>query len=67
MFTKSKAPAHHQFYTYRNRDDFDRFVFLAGKIEAAVSTGVFVPVESCMNCTECDYGSRCKAVHRKAG
>ena len=67
MFTKSKAPAHHQFYTYRNRDDFDRFVFLAGKIEAAVSTGVFVPVESCMNCTECAYGSRCKAVHRKAG
>ena len=67
VFTKAKAPAHHQFYTYRNRDDFDRFVYLAGKIEAAVSTGVFVPIESPMNCTECAYGSRCKAVHRKEG
>ena len=67
VFTKAKAPAHHQFYTTRTQDDLDRFVFLAGKIEAAVSTGVFLPVESCMNCTECAYGSRCKAVHRKAG
>ena len=67
VFTKAKAPAHHQFYTLRSHDDFERFVFLAGKIEAAVSTGVFVPIESPMNCTECAYGSRCKAVHRKAG
>jgi putative RecB family exonuclease len=67
VFTKAKTPAHHQFYTYRNQDDFDRFVYLAGKIENAVKTGIFLPVESCMNCSECPYGSRCKVVHRKAG
>ena len=67
VFTKAKTPAHHQFYTYRNQDDFDRFVYLAGKIEKAISNGVFVPVESCMNCAECAYSERCKAAHRKAG
>ena len=67
VFTKAKAPAHHQFYTYRNKDDLDRFVYLAGQIEKAINTGIFLPVESCMNCTECAYGSRCKAAHRKAG
>jgi len=67
VFTKAKAPAHHQFYTYRSQDDFERFVFLAGQIEKAVNTGIFLPVENCMNCTECAFGSRCKAVHRKAG
>ena len=67
VFTKAKTPAHHQFYTLRSHDDLDRFVYLAGKIEKAVNSGVFLPVESCMNCTECAYGSRCKAVHRKAG
>ena len=67
VFTKAKAPAHHQFYTYRNQDDFDRFVYLAGQIEKAVNSGIFLPVESCMNCAECAYGSRCKAAHRKAG
>ena len=67
VFTKAQKPAHHQFYTLRSHDDFERFVFLAGKIEQAVNTGVFLPVESCMNCSECAYGSRCKAAHRKAG
>ena len=67
VFTKAKAPVHYQFYTYRNQDDFDRFVYLAGQIEKAVNTGIFLPVESCMNCAECAYGSRCKAVHQKAG
>ena len=67
VFTKAKTPAHHQFYTLRSHDDLDRFVYLAGKIEKAVYSGVFLPVESCMNCTECAYGSRCKAIHRKAG
>ena len=67
VFTKTKTPAHHQFYTTRNQDDFDRFVYLAGKIEKAVNAGIFLPVESCMNCVECPYGSRCKAAHRKAG
>ena len=67
VFTKAKAPAHHQFYTYRNQDDFDRFVYLAGQIEKAVNSGICLPVESCMNCAECAYGSRCKAAHRKAG
>jgi putative RecB family exonuclease len=67
VFTKAKNPVHQQLYTLRTNDDFDRFVFLANKIEAAVNTGVFVPVESCMNCVECAYSSRCKAVHRKAG
>ena len=66
VFTKAKTPAHHQFYTRRNQDDFDRFVYLAGKIEKAVNSGIFLPVESCLNCTECAYGSRCKAAHRKA-
>lgn len=66
VFTKAKTPAHHQFYTLRSHDDFDRFVFLAGKIEKAVNAGIFLPIESCMNCTECAYGSRCKAIHRKA-
>ena len=66
VFTKAKNPAHHQFYTLRTNDDFDRFVYLAGKIESAINTGIFLPVESCMNCVECAYGSRCKAVHRKA-
>ncbi len=67
VFTKSKNPAHHQFYTLRTNDDFDRFVFLAGQIEKAVNNGLFIPLESCMNCAECAYGSRCKATHRKAG
>ena len=67
VFTKAKTPAHHQFYTLRTSDDFDRFVYLAGQIEKSVSTGVFLPLESCMNCAECAYGSRCKAVHRKVG
>ena len=67
VFTKTKSPAHHQFYTLRTNDDFDRFVFLAGQIEKAVSNGLFIPLESCMNCAECAYGSRCKAAHRKAG
>jgi putative RecB family exonuclease len=66
VFTKAKNPAHHQFYTLRSHDDFERLVFLAGKIEKAVNTGVFLPVESCMNCSECSYSNRCKAVHRKA-
>ncbi|MBP5586978.1 MAG: PD-(D/E)XK nuclease family protein [Lentisphaeria bacterium] len=67
VFTKAKAPAHHQFYTYRNQDDLDRFVYLAGQIEKVVNTGIFLPVESCMNCSECAYSERCKAAHRKAG
>ena len=67
VFTKAKTPAHHQFYTYRNQDDFARFVYLAGQIEKAINAGIFLPVESCMNCAECAYGSRCKAAHRKAG
>ena len=66
VFTKAKAPAHHQFYTLRTSDDFERFVYLAGKIEKTVNSGIFLPVESCMNCTECAYSERCKAVHRKA-
>ena len=67
VFTKAKAPAHHQFYTYRSQDDFDRFVFLAGQIEKAVNNGLFIPIESCMNCAECAFSERCKAAHRKAG
>ena len=67
VFTKAKTPAHHQFYTLRSHDDFERFVFLAGQIEKAVNNGLFVPIESCMNCAECAYSERCKAVHRKAG
>ena len=65
VFTKAKTPAHHQFYTLRSHDDFDRFVYLAGQIEKAVNNGLFIPIESCMNCAECAYGSRCKAIHRK--
>ena len=67
VFTKAKTPAHHQFYTLRSHDDFERFVFLAGKIEKAVNTGIFLPIESCMNCSECAYSERCKAMHRKVG
>ena len=67
VFTKAKTPAHHQVYTLRSHDDFDHFIFLAGQIEKAINTGIFLPVENCMNCAECAYGSRCKAVHRKAG
>jgi len=66
VFTKAKNPAHHQFYTLRTNDDFDRFVYLAGQIEKAVNNGLFIPIESCMNCAECAYSGRCKAVHRKA-
>lgn len=66
VYTKAKTPAHHQFYTLRTSDDFDRFVYLAGKIEKAINTGIFLPVESCMNCAECAYSNRCKAIHRKA-
>ena len=67
VFTKAKTPAHHQIYTLRSHDDFARFIYLAGKIEKAVNSGIFLPVESCMICAECAYGSRCKAAHRKAG
>lgn len=67
VFTKAKTPAHHQIYTLRSHDDFDRFVYLAGQIEKAVNTGIFIPVESCMNCAECAYSNRCKVAHRKAG
>ena len=65
VFTKAKTPAHHQFYTLRSHDDFNRFIYLAGKIEKAVNTGVFLPIESCMNCSECAYSERCRTVHRK--
>ena len=67
VFTKTRMPAHHQFYTTRNQDDFDRFVYLAGKIDKAITAGIFFPVESCINCTECAFNDRCKTVHRKAG
>ena len=66
VFTKAKTPAHHQFYTLRTNDDFDRIIYLAGKFEKAINSGLFLPVESCMNCAECAYGGRCKAIHRKA-
>lgn len=59
VFTKAKTPARHQFYTMRTPDDLSRFVNLANRIEAAVNTGVFVPVES-FNCSECPYSERCK-------
>ena len=65
VFTKTKNPVHQQLYTLRTNDDFDRFVYLAGQIEKAVNTGIFLPIESCMNCAECAYGNRCKAAHRK--
>ena len=65
VFTKAKTPAHHQFYTLRTNDDFDRFIYLAGQIEKAVNNVLFIPIESCMNCAECAYSSRCRAVHRK--
>ena len=66
VFTRAKTPAHHQFYTVRRQDELDRFVYLAGQIEKAVNNGLFIPIESCMNCAECAYSGRCKAVHRKA-
>ena len=67
VFTKAKTPIRHQFYTVRTQDELDRFVHLAARIEAAVNTGVFVPVESCMNCSDCPYSERCKLECRKAG
>ena len=60
VFTKAKNPARHQFYTVRTEDELARFVHLANRIEAAVNTGVFIPLESCMNCSECPYSDRCK-------
>ncbi len=60
VFTKAKNPARHQFYTVRTEDELARFVSLANRIEAAISTGVFIPLESCMNCSECPYSDRCK-------
>ena len=67
VFTKAKTPVRHQFYTVRMQDELDRFVHLANRIEAAVNTGVFVPVESCMNCSDCPYSEHCKRECRKAG
>ena len=67
VFTKAKSPVHQQLYTHRNQDDFDRFVYLTGKIESAINAGIFLPIESCMNCSECAYGCRCRSTHRKAG
>lgn len=65
LFTKAKTPARHQFYTMRTQDDLSRFVNLAKRIEAAVNTGVFVPIESCINCSECPYSNHCKRECRK--
>lgn len=67
VFTKAKNPARHQFYTVRTEDELARFVSLANRIEAAVNTSVFVPVESCMNCSDCPYSDRCKRECRKEG
>ena len=67
VFTKAKSPVHQQLYTHRNQDDFDRFIYLTGKIESAINAGIFLPIESCMNCSECAYGCRCRSTHRKAG
>ena len=67
VFTKAKTPVRHQFYTLRTNDDFNRFVYLAGQIEKAVNNGLFVPLESCMNCSDCPYSERCKRECRKAG
>ena len=67
LITKSKTPVRHQIYTLRTNDDFDLFVYLAGQIEKAVNNGLFVPLESCMNCSDCPYSERCKRECRKAG
>ena len=60
VFTKAKTPARHQFYTVRTEAELARFVSLANRIEAAISTGIFVPLESFMNCSGCPYSDRCK-------
>ena len=60
VFTKAKTPARHQFYTVRSDAELARFVSLANRIEAAISTGIFVPLESFMNCSGCPYSDRCK-------
>jgi len=67
VFTKAKTPARHQFYTVRTEEDLARFVRLISRIEAAINTGVFLPLESCMNCSECPYSESCKNECRKAG
>lgn len=67
VFTKAKNPARHEFYTVRTHDGLDRFVYLAGQIEKAVNAGIFLQVESCMNCSDCPYSDRCKHECRKAG
>ena len=67
VFTKTKAPARHQFYTVRTQDELDRFVYLANRIEVAVNKGVFVPNESSLNCSDCPYSNRCKTHCRNGG
>ena len=67
VFSKTKMPSRHQFYAIRTDNELERFVYLANRIEAAVNTGIFIPVESSINCSGCPYSRRCKNECRKAG
>ena len=48
------------------RADVDKNVLIL-PFSCRERSGSFLPVESCMNCTECAYSSHCRAVHRKVG
>jgi putative RecB family exonuclease len=64
VVTKTKNPVYERHYTTRNEDNFDRFVFLANKVQESVNAGIFLPNESSFGCAECPYAARCKAWHR---
>ncbi|MDD5699051.1 MAG: PD-(D/E)XK nuclease family protein [Victivallaceae bacterium] len=64
--TKAKTPVCESHYTVRDRQDFERFEFLAGRVEQAVNNGVFLPSETSFACAECPYAKRCRSWHCKS-
>ncbi len=65
VVTKTKSPTYDFHFTERNEDDFQRFIYLAQKVQESINKGVFLPSETCYSCSSCAYANRCKSIHRK--
>lgn len=64
VVTKTKSPSVESHYTSRNDNDFARLEYVAGKVEDAVSKGVFLPCETSFACGDCAYADRCRNWHK---
>lgn len=65
VVTKTKTPTYTQYTTVRNKNHFDRLIYLIGLVENAVKKGVFIPNEQSFYCADCQFKSACKKLHNK--